>query len=70
MNAPASAPAPPALAYLDELLTVNDLIALLKISRRSVWRWVAEGRLPQPVRYSATCVRWKASVIETWLAAH
>ena len=53
----------------EQLLTVRHVAELLKVSKRTVWRWVALGRLPVPVRYSRTCVRWKASVLQSYLNA-
>jgi predicted DNA-binding transcriptional regulator AlpA len=51
----------------DPLLTVQDVARLFKVSRRTIWRWVAEGRLPEPIRYSRLCVRWPSSVIRPYL---
>ena len=53
----------------DHLLTVEEVADLLKVSKRTVWRWVAQGRVPAPVRYSKTCVRWKASAVQAYLEA-
>ena len=30
----------------DELLTVDDVAALFKVSRMTIWRWCNSGRLP------------------------
>jgi len=40
----------------DELLTVTEAAALLKVTRHTVYRWIAEGRLPAK-RYSRRVVR-------------
>jgi predicted DNA-binding transcriptional regulator AlpA len=32
-----------------------------------VWRWVAEGKLPRPLRLSSKCVRWWSSDVERFL---
>ena len=53
----------------DQLLTVREVAKLLKVSRRTVWRWRAQGRLPAPIHCSKTCVRWKASVLQAFLQA-
>lgn len=53
----------PPQTNLDPLLTVEDLAKLLKVSKRTVWRWVSLGRLPQPVRCSPSCVRWQAAAV-------
>jgi prophage regulatory protein len=54
---------------VDHMLTVRQLASLLKLSPRTIWRWLAQGRLPKPVRYSRTCVRWKASSIRAYVEA-
>jgi excisionase family DNA binding protein len=40
----------------DELLTVAEAAKLLKVTRHTIYRWVAEGRLPA-VRYSPRVLR-------------
>jgi predicted DNA-binding transcriptional regulator AlpA len=47
-----------------ELLSATQLAAFLRVSRRSVWRWTASGRLPQPVRFGRRVVRWRISEIK------
>lgn len=40
------------------------------ISRVTVWRWVAAGRLPKPVRLSPGCTRWSLAELEAAEAVH
>jgi len=40
----------------DELLTVAEAAALLKVTRHTIYRWITEGRLPS-VRYSPRVLR-------------
>jgi len=54
-------------AGVDQLLTVEEVMNLLRVSRRTVWRWVAQGRLPRPIRPTCVCTRWKASDIWKYL---
>ncbi len=49
-----------------ELLTVKDVAALLRISTRQVWKLLASGRIPSPVRLSRS-VRFRATDIERWI---
>jgi prophage regulatory protein len=49
------------------MLTVNDVARRLKVGVRTVWRWLALGRLPRPLRFSAVCVRWRAVDVERFL---
>ena len=49
-----------------ELLTVKDLSARLCISPRQVWKLLASGRIPAPLRLSRS-VRWRADLIDRWI---
>jgi predicted DNA-binding transcriptional regulator AlpA len=40
-------------------LTVKDVAAYISVSAATVWRWVKEGKLPEPVRHSKRCTRWR-----------
>ncbi len=51
-----------------EILTVNDVAKLLKLSIRSVWRHVATNAIVKPIRIGGS-LRWRASDIATWLAS-
>lgn len=42
------------------------LAARYGVSRTTVWRWAQHGRIPQPVKLSPGCTRWKLSEIEVW----
>ncbi len=50
------------------LLTALHVARRLSISRRTVWRWLALGRLPQPLRLSSSKVLWQSEEIERFLA--
>jgi excisionase family DNA binding protein len=52
-----------------ELLTAGDVAFRLNVSERTVWRWVAAGKLPEPVRYSQRLIRWRACDIEAYVKA-
>ncbi len=51
---------------MDKLLTVSDLAERLNITRTSVYRWVAQGRLPC-IRFSKRCIRFRDSEISSVL---
>jgi excisionase family DNA binding protein len=50
------------------LLRVEQVARRLAVGRRTVWRWLSQGKLPPPVRLSRACVRWRAEDIEAHLA--
>lgn len=52
----------------ERLLRISQLTAILGISRATIYRYIASGKLPKPVKLSARCVAWKASVISSWMA--
>jgi prophage regulatory protein len=52
----------------ERLLRIPQLSAILGISRATIYRYIASGKLPKPVKLSARCVAWKASVICAWMA--
>ena len=39
-------------------LTAREVARLLRVSVRTVWRWVRQGRLPLPVRFTRNSPRW------------
>lgn len=40
------------------------------VSRNTVWRWLQHGTIPQPVKLSPGCTRWRLSDVEAWEASH
>lgn len=49
-----------------QLLTREDLCQRLKISKRTVSRLLAGGKIPPPVRLGHS-VRWRADEIDEWI---
>lgn len=45
-------------------LSDKDLAARYGVTRATIWRWRAEGNLPEPVRVSSNTTRWRKSDIE------
>lgn len=48
------------------LWRVKHLTAKLQIGKSTLWRWVGEGRFPQPVRFGRVTV-WRDADVKTWL---
>lgn len=54
-----------AAAHADvQLVTVRQAAALLAVSTRSVWRMVADGTLPQPIRLGSRVVRFRLADLQ------
>ena len=50
-----------------DLLTAQDVARRLSIGVRTLWRLVAQGKLPQPIRYTRKLVRWRAMDIDRYI---
>jgi excisionase family DNA binding protein len=50
-----------------ELMTSQQVAELLVVSVRTVWRLVASGKFPQPVRYNRKLVRWKSAEVSRYI---
>lgn len=60
---------PPSKTELPRLaVSAVEVGKMLGISRAHVWRLLASGRLPEPVRFGRS-VRWDRWTIEEWMAA-
>lgn len=46
-------------------LSDRTLAKRFEVSRATVWRWVAAGLLPKPIKFNGS-TRWKLSDIESW----
>lgn len=49
-----------------EMVNAKTAAAIVGVSRRSWWRFVAEGRAPKPIRLGR-CVRWRLLEIRDWI---
>jgi predicted DNA-binding transcriptional regulator AlpA len=52
---------------LDATLTLVNLVEIYSVSKRTIWRWVAEGKIPRPYALSRRIRRWKANEIQQHL---
>lgn len=34
------------------------------VSRNTVWRWVQQGTIPEPIKFSHGCTRWNLAEVE------
>ena len=54
---------------MDRLLRIAEVQEMTGLSRASVYKMVADGRLPPPVRLSSRCVRWRESELQATIEA-
>ena len=50
-----------------ELLTSQQVAGRLAMSVRTLWRLVAAGKFPPPVRYNRKLVRWKSAEVTRYI---
>ena len=48
------------------LMTARDVQSFLQISRSTLYAWLAEGRLPRPIRIGRNAPRWDAERLRDW----
>jgi excisionase family DNA binding protein len=49
---------------LTNLLTIADICDYLQITRTTALKWVADGKLPPPIRLGVKTHRWRFQEIE------
>lgn len=51
---------------LAQLVGSDDHVGRLPVHRNTLWRWVREGRFPQPVRLGQNITAWRLADVEAW----
>ncbi len=51
----------------DELLTIGEVIAELRVPRSTFYRWRQQGTGPRSVKMPSGAVRIRRSALEQWL---
>lgn len=49
-----------------QYLSDKKLALRYDVSRSTIWRWLSEQKLPQPVKLHGTSTRWLISDLERW----
>ena len=52
----------------DRLMRLEEVLEMSSISRSELYRQVADGRFPRPVKVGLRAVRWWQSEVEAWRA--
>lgn len=53
---------------LSGLLTTQDLIALVRLSRTSIYRMTRQGRFPPACSIGNGHIRWREADVRAWMA--
>jgi excisionase family DNA binding protein len=54
---------------MDELITLEEMSDLLKVSVSTLRLWKRQGGLPEPHRMTGRTLRWNRTEIETWISS-
>ncbi|MEV4783407.1 helix-turn-helix transcriptional regulator [Burkholderia sp. LMU1-1-1.1] len=52
-----------------DIATTPTKAGILPVSPATVWRWVRDGKFPQPFKLSAGVTAWRLSDVEQFIAA-
>lgn len=50
-----------------EMLRVGEVLAIVRVSRRTLSRWIEKGSFPEAVPFSGRVLVWRASAVRDWL---
>ncbi|MBL8822294.1 MAG: AlpA family phage regulatory protein [Planctomycetia bacterium] len=48
------------------LITVDEVAAMLSLSKRTIWRILSHGEMPEPIRLGKN-VRWRLYEVQQWI---
>lgn len=69
MSQPQLAHAVKTLPQRDRLLDLPETEKVAGLKKSTLYRLMAEGKFPKPVRLSSRCVRWPESRVLSWVQA-
>ncbi len=55
---------------MTRLIRLKEVQHRVGLSRSTIYRWMASGDFPKPVRLSGYIVAWDEQVINDWIARH
>ena len=58
------------LADLPPLLTMGEVLAVLRITHQCLHEWMDAGVFPQPIRPSQRIYRWPKPTIKRWMLSY
>ena len=51
------------------LIRLPEVVHRVGLGRSTIYRWMAEGRFPKPVRLGSYAVAWSEDHVEQWIAS-
>ena len=53
----------------DRLLSLPEVERKVSLGRSTIYRRIARGTFPRPVKLGEGCVRWRESAIDNWIVS-
>ncbi len=51
------------------LIRIKEVQHRTGLGRSTIYRWMAEGRFPKPVKLGGHSVAWREDILQTWIHA-
>lgn len=51
----------------DRILRINAVLDMTGLSRSTMYRKIAGGRFPKPIKIAERCAGWRQSAVTEWL---
>ncbi|SEC87586.1 transcriptional regulator, AlpA family [Burkholderia sp. WP9] len=51
------------------MLRLPEVAKLTSLSRPTIYRWIAAGTFPKPVKLGPNSVAWRSDVVQEWMDA-
>lgn len=71
LNQPAPAGAPQTKTPLlpaEGFVRISQVLAVVPVSRTTLWRWVKEGKFPASVKLTPEITAWPVQAVRAWIA--
>ncbi len=52
--------------YQRAFLDIHAVARRYDVKRATIWAWMQQGKLPQPIRLTAGCSRWSLDDLKSW----
>jgi prophage regulatory protein len=53
---------------MQPILRIQDVIAVTRLSRSTIYRLIQAGQFPKPIKLTARASGWRHEAIEQWLS--
>lgn len=51
----------------NQIINISEMCQYLNKGRTTIWCWVRDGKLPQPIRVGRKTVGWSQKQFQQWL---